>query len=152
MVHCEKVIPAEPPRLVIERPVRQSILAGAERAYPEEFCGILLGRRIGLTIDVEQMAIVPNAAPAEQRKNRYAIDPKMLLVWDHEARKHQLDVVGFVHSHPDHPPTPSATDADLAWPSYVYLIVSVIDGRASMSRAWQFDDVRREFVPVQISV
>jgi proteasome lid subunit RPN8/RPN11 len=135
-------------RLVIERPVIDSIRAAAERAYPDEFCGILLGRRVGQTVDVEQVAIVENVA--ETKRDRYRIDPKMHLVWQQQAEKHQLDVVGFVHSHPDHPPVPSDTDASLAWPGYVYVIASVTRGRLHKTLAWCWCDVAKQFEPVLI--
>jgi proteasome lid subunit RPN8/RPN11 len=62
--------------------------------------------------------------------NRYQISPQDYLQADREARQAGLDIVGFYHSHPDHPARPSQFDLENAWPELVYMIVSVNKGKA----------------------
>jgi proteasome lid subunit RPN8/RPN11 len=63
-----------------------------------------------------------------------------------------MTVVGFYHSHPDHPPSPSATDAECAWPGYVYLICSLTASGATETKAWVCDEALGQFVewPIEI--
>ena len=81
----------------------------------------------------------------ETRHNRYLIPPEEILQGELEAEERGLDVIGYFHSHPDHPARPSEFDRDHAWPWYSYLIISVIDGKAGDSRAWQLREDRSGF-------
>ena len=69
-----------------------------------------------------------------------------------KARAAGLDVVGFFHSHPDHPARPSAFDLENAWPFYSYLIVSVERGRAADSRSWRLAEDRSAFEPETLEI
>src|SRR5690349_8366982 len=93
--------------------------------YPEEACGLLLGTfRAQRGIRVDQIVQLPNNVVAEKRR-RYQIHPRLLLEWERIADANRSSIVGFFHSHPDHEPRPSDTDAKLAWPGYAYLIAGV---------------------------
>src|SRR6185436_20304185 len=85
-------------------------LAGA---YPEEGCGILLGREAGEGFAVERWLPLGNRSE-ETRERRYLIAPEDILTAERQARDDGLDVIGFAHSHPDHPATPSAFDLEHA--------------------------------------
>lgn len=138
-----------PTVLTLESAVRDLIVASAERAYPEESCGLLLGRRVGDQVRVEQVVRVPNAT-GEGRRDHYAIDPKLMLAWDRQADKHGQQIVGIVHSHPDAAPRPSRLDTERAWPTYVYLIVSVLGGKLVEAAAWSLDESTGKFEPVEV--
>lgn len=128
-----------PTRLRVPPDVAAQIRAHLEAAYPEEACLILIGRPG--TGDVFEARRARNAAPVD-RRHRYAVASDVMLRVDREAEAAGLSVVGFVHSHPDHPPVPSATDLELAWPVYVYVIWSVREGRAEAARGWRLEDDR----------
>jgi proteasome lid subunit RPN8/RPN11 len=147
--------------LVLSSDLLQHITNHAERTYPEECCGILLGR-IDRQLDAIQKAVVevmatPNAwseaaasaiqaalpiAPSrhssdQARRDRYWIDPQDLLKAQRIARDRNLQVIGIYHSHPDHVAVPSESDRLLAWTDYSYVIVSVQQGKAIETRSWQ---------------
>jgi proteasome lid subunit RPN8/RPN11 len=99
----------------------------AAKAYPQECCGIFIGNH------KSSDAIVEECRPAlninhERAHDRYLIDPKDLLKAEKDARGLGQEVLGYYHSHPDHPASASATDSAQSWESYVYLIVSVRNG------------------------
>jgi proteasome lid subunit RPN8/RPN11 len=124
--------------------VRAVVESTARAAYPDEGCGVLVGR------DDASGRTVTRAIPAENvvdalRGTRYLIAPERLLAIEREARAGGLDVVGFFHSHPDHPARPSAFDLEHAWPYYSYLIVSVENGRVAGARSWRLAADRSAF-------
>lgn len=119
------------------------------RAYPEEGCGALLGRDEGERRLIERVAPFENRRE-DSRHNRYLIAPEQLLVVERDARAAGLDVLGFYHSHPDHPAMPSAFDLEHAWPYYSYLIVSVVNGRPADARAWRLVADRSRFEPEKL--
>jgi proteasome lid subunit RPN8/RPN11 len=116
------------------------------RAYPEEGCGVLLGRELGETREVVRVVTFDNQCD-ESRRNRYLIAPEQFLAADRAARDEGLDVLGFYHSHPDHPARPSEFDRENAWPWYSYVIVSVLQGRAADTTCWRLAEDRSRFEP-----
>jgi len=127
-------------------PDRETIDAHAARAYPEEGCGVMLGRDEGGRRIVDEVMVLENAGESS-RHNRYVISPEQFLRAERRARDRGVDVVGFFHSHPDHPAQPSAFDLEHAWPYYSYLIVSVTSGRVTDARSWRLSDDRSRFDP-----
>ncbi len=130
------------------RPVHDdAIRTHGQGAYPDECCGLLLGRDEGETRRVE--ALVPASNDREQtaRHNRFVISPEAFLAADKAARQQGLDVLGFYHSHPNAPARPSSYDLEHAWPVYSYLIVEVRDGRAVQMTSWVLHDDRSTFDP-----
>lgn len=128
------------------------IRAHGEATYPEECCGILVGRSEkaaggngAVRARVVRLVGAENEREDENRHNRYLIPPEVILRTEREARADGLDVVGYYHSHPDHPSRPSDFDRDHAWPGYSYLIVSVREGRARDERSWRLSDDRSRF-------
>jgi len=119
------------------------------RAYPEEGCGVLLGREAEGERRVERVVGFDNVRE-DSRHNRYLIAPEQFLAADREARAAGLDVIGFFHSHPDHPSVPSAFDLEHAWPWYSYLIVSVERGAAKDARSWRLAEDRSRFDPEEL--
>ncbi|HEX5758248.1 MAG TPA: M67 family metallopeptidase [Thermoanaerobaculia bacterium] len=116
----------------------------AAEAYPEECCGVLLGRVTGERVEVDR--VVPAANEREEsRGNRFVIGPETVLEAQRSARDAGLEIVGYYHSHPDHPARPSEFDREHAWPGLSYLIVAVTGGHASEVRSWRLADDRAEF-------
>lgn len=115
---------------------RRRIERAAVAGYPNEACGLLIGRADGDRVSVERVTVARNLS-AGTANDRYQIDPDDFLTADALARRSNLDVVGVWHSHPDHPPVPSSTDLEAAWAGYAYLIVSVISGRIDSVRSWR---------------
>lgn len=115
-----------------------------EHTYPEECCGFLLGRESAGTTRVAR--IVPAANERQDsRHNRFVMSPEIVLAAHKEARAAGLAVVGYYHSHPDHPAEPSEFDREHAWPGLSYLIVSVRGGQAGITRSWRLRDDRERF-------
>ena len=139
-----------------------STLATIERAalsgYPEEACGLMLGEFLaGGSIRVSRAIQLPNHAASAEKTRRYEIDSRLILHWDRVANQAGESIVGFFHSHPDHSPRPSATDAQLAWPAYAYLIASVTGSKTSGAinsgfAAWTFEDASTSFREMTIEV
>ncbi len=141
---------------------RQEIQAHAERTYPEECCGLLLGT-LGLQGDrkiVTEVWATENVWSPEieaviglfgdaldemplSKTHRYWIDPRDILQAQKYARDRNLDIIGIYHSHTDNPAIPSECDRAYAWSQYAYLIVAVQNGRATEMRNWCLNDYRQ---------
>jgi proteasome lid subunit RPN8/RPN11 len=119
------------------------------RAYPDEGCGVLLGR---VCMDRrEAIRVVPAENVWDGRSDRYQIDPEILReLLTAEGGAEGLRVLGFYHSHPDADPEPSATDRELAWPWYHYVIWPVREGVAGVPRAWRLSE--SGFVEIELQM
>jgi proteasome lid subunit RPN8/RPN11 len=123
------------------------IITHLEAAYPREGCGILIGRFENGHKVVSEVIPTGNAREEGAQHNRYLIPPEELLQGELRAEELGLDVVGYFHSHPDHPDSPSEFDRENAWPRYSYLITAVDGGTARSTRAWQLREDRSAFDP-----
>ena len=113
-----------------------AVKAHGEESYPFEGCGILLGSFTGDHREVAKVVRCRNIR-TDSPRNRYSIDPAELVRVQREARDLGLEIVGFYHSHPDHPARWSSTDfAEAHWIGYSYLITSVEGGRATESNSF----------------
>lgn len=118
----------------------------ARRTYAEECCGVLMGRL--LPDDgggVVERAVALDNERSDSRHNRYLIEPETVLHAHRQAREAGLDIVGYYHSHPDHPAVPSDFDREHAWPGMSYLITAVEKGRIADTRSWRLIDDRSRF-------
>jgi proteasome lid subunit RPN8/RPN11 len=133
--------------LELSRIQRDEIAAQAEREYPHECCGLLLGHlgEGGRTKAVVEVFPVSNAREEAARHNRSLITPEEYLRGERHARARRLDVVGNYHSHPDHAAAPSQFDLEHAWPTWSYVIVSVQAGEARELRSWELTADRSRF-------
>ena len=140
--------------LTLPRALADAIRRHAEREYPAECCGVLLGRAEAEGRAVVEARACTNARVGEEAHDRYAIAPQELIAAQREARERGLVIVGFYHSHPDHPATPSATDAAEAyWPECVYVIASVPQGKAGELNAFVLSgNGKARFVPEPITL
>ena len=109
-----------------------------ERGYPNEACGALLGRVDGDTHHVTEFRSMRNTV-VDRPWDRYALDPLEQLQVQKDADARGLEIVGFAHSHPDHPPVPSRFDAEHGWSFYSYVVASVQKGSMREARSWRLD-------------
>jgi proteasome lid subunit RPN8/RPN11 len=131
-------------RLVISPRHLQTVGRHAAASYPDECCGVLIGRALGDATVVERVLSVGNERQ-DSRHNRYLISPETVLAAQKEARSLGLEVVGYYHSHPDHPARPSDFDREHAWPWVSYLIVAVQKGKVAEIRSWRLQEDRASF-------
>jgi len=136
---------------------------GAE-TYPFECCGALLGRDASAMagVDLRKDALTPpreilELFPLVNRRddsprNRFSVSVDDVRAAEKAAREQGLEVVGWYHSHPDHPARPSEYDRDHAWPWYSYIIVSVQNGAPQEMASWRLNDDRQEFSPEGIEI
>lgn len=114
-----------------------AIRAHGEETYPHECCGVLLG-----TLDGDARIVTSTARCGNTRNdsphNRYHIDPRELVRIQREGRERGEDIVGFYHSHPDHPAHWSQTDlAEAHWIGCSYMITSIEKGKASITNSFE---------------
>jgi len=128
----------------------EAIRLHGQRDYPYECCGLLIGGFGDDAKTVQEVYPISNAREEDAKRNRFLITPQELMRGEKYARERKLDVIGFYHSHPDHPSAPSAFDREHAWPTYSYLIVSVQQGRAADIRSWELEPDRTRFNPEEI--
>ena len=118
----------------------EEIKRHAEREYPHECCGLLIGRieDAGRTRVISETYPVINSWEASPQHDRMLIAPIDYARAEREAGKKGLGVVGDYHSHPDHPAVPSAFDLEHSpWTTMSYIVVSVLKGRAAGLRSWE---------------
>jgi S-sulfo-L-cysteine synthase (O-acetyl-L-serine-dependent) len=123
--------PGEGVRLPVE--TRAEIRAHGAATYPDECCGVLLGPKDGAVTDTWRL---DNSTDLERRR-RFLIGPDDYRRAEQRAAERGLDIVGFYHSHPDHPAEPSAFDLAHAWPNLSYAIVSIRGGVPREMRSWR---------------
>ncbi|MDR0746932.1 MAG: M67 family metallopeptidase [Helicobacteraceae bacterium] len=131
--------------IAIDAQQLSAIRGEGEAAYPHECCGALLGKIDGDTKRIAAILPIANAREEEERYHRFTITPEDMMRAELEARKMKLDVVGFYHSHPDHPATPSEYDREHALPFYSYVIVAVEKGRSARLTSWELTENRDKF-------
>ncbi len=138
--------------LFIHPDALRALQAHGEAAYPNEGAGLLLGRAVDGRKSVDDILPLENQWGAEEQSHRYLITPQDMLRGEAEAARRGLDVIGIFHSHPDHPAQPSGFDLDRALPWYSYIITSVQQGRAVVSRSWQLREDRSQFDEESIGI
>jgi proteasome lid subunit RPN8/RPN11 len=111
-----------------------------EAAYPHECCGALVGR----DGHVAAAVALPNTTEEGPRR-RFLVRPSDYRLAEERAGELGGELLGFYHSHPDHPARPSQYDLDHAWPTFAYVIVSVMSGGARDITVWWLKDDRSTF-------
>ena len=136
--------------LTISKELAEKIRAHGAETYPHECCGALLGK------DSEPREILGLFPLINRRddspRNRFSVSTADVVEAEKVARGQGLDVVGWYHSHPDHPARPSQYDRDHAWPWYSYIIVSVAEGKPQDMTSWRLNDDREQFSPEAIEI
>jgi proteasome lid subunit RPN8/RPN11 len=130
------------------------------RDYPNECCGIMLGSEVDGAKVVRDLApirnlrhdqalaqaLLPLAEPGEEsERNRFLIDRDEVRRVEAAARARGLDIIGYYHSHPDHPDRPSEYDREHAWPWLSYVIIRVEEGNPRDYASWVLADDRSRF-------
>ena len=118
----------------------------AAAAYPDEGCGVLVGQAGDGEVSVRRVTRGANLRH-DRARDRYELDPGAIVAAERSARAEGADIVGFWHSHPDHPAQPSAVDTARAWPDYVYVICATTAAGTADVRAWTLDGDRFTEVP-----
>lgn len=113
--------------------VHEAIRREAARSYPHEGCGALLGRTLG---HVSETLALPNEETGSPR-TRFTVSPRDYLAVEESADARGLLLLGFWHSHPDHPARPSTTDRMFAWPGLLTLVIAVEGGDPRDLTAWE---------------
>jgi proteasome lid subunit RPN8/RPN11 len=107
-----------------------------EETYPHECCGVLLGHTGEDGNRVVEVVRAGNTR-TDSAHNRYNIAPQELVKMQRQARQAGLDIIGFYHSHPDHPAQWSATDfAEAHWVGCSYVITAVAKGEAAVTNSF----------------
>jgi proteasome lid subunit RPN8/RPN11 len=132
--------------------------AHGEETYPNECCGVLLGKNIAGEGNHVQQIVRADNTRTDSAHNRYNIAPQELVKIQRQARSLGLDIVGFYHSHPDHPAQWSETDfAEAHWLGCSYIITSVEQGKAALTNSFLLsgsteEDKTFEDEPIQIDI
>jgi proteasome lid subunit RPN8/RPN11 len=133
-----------------------SLRQHGEETYPHECCGALLGRFEDDGSKTVTRIVRCGNTRADSPHNRYHIDPKELIRIQREGRERGEDIVGFYHSHPDHPAHWSPTDLDEAhWLGCSYVITSVEKGKAGLTNSFELaggDENDKKLVDEKIEV
>ena len=137
-------------RLHLTNKLLKEIQDHAEKAYPDEGAGFLLGFDQGINRQVTLIMPLLNKREGKARRNRYLINPNDMLKAEQLAESCGLEVVGIFHSHPDHPNQPSEFDREWALPWFSYVITNVYDGRAKSSCSWRLKENRTGFEEEEI--
>lgn len=122
-----------------------------EADYPAEACGLIGGTLEGGRKVAVQLVPLANRR-TDSARNRYLIDPESFRRAEQRLDRDGLEVIGVYHSHPDHPPEPSAFDREHAWPWLSYVIVGVERGRAGALKSWVLADDRARFVEEAVTL
>jgi proteasome lid subunit RPN8/RPN11 len=133
----------------------ESIRQHGEETYPQECCGVLLGQFEGEVRLVTSIARCGNTR-TDSPQNRYHIDPKELVRIQREGRERGEDIIGFYHSHPDHPAQWSSTDmAEAHWFGCSYVITSVEKGKAVLTNSFELtgsDENQKKLVNENVEI
>lgn len=127
----------------------RKIEADGTNSYPNECCGILYGKDQVVDGELKRVVIrledVDNGFESDEQYHRFSITPETLMRAEKESASRGEMVLGFYHSHPDHPARPSEYDRTHAWPFYSYVIVSIAKGEAVDMTSWVLDEQTETF-------
>jgi proteasome lid subunit RPN8/RPN11 len=127
-------------QLILTADVDRAIRAHGEETFPHECCGALVGR----DGRVDAAVPLPNTTEEGPRR-RFLVRASDYREAERRATGLGGELLGFYHSHPDHPARPSQYDLDHAWPTFAYIIVSVVAGAAADMTVWYLKDDRSSF-------
>ena len=131
----------------------EQIRGAGEDGYPDEVCGLMLGRDSEHGRTITARVPIANSFDGEEQYHRYLITPADMFRAEREARRLGLDVVGVYHSHPNAPARPSEYDRDhAAWTTWSYVIVSVAQGKSGDIRVWNLREDRSAYDEDQLAV
>jgi proteasome lid subunit RPN8/RPN11 len=138
--------------ITISETLLDEIRTHGVKDYPYECCGLMLGRFDADGKVVTETYPISNAREESAKRNRFLIEPAELMRGERYAREHDLEVVGFYHSHPDSPAVPSQYDLEHAWPTYSYIIVKTLADAATDLFSWEQEPDRSKFNPEELRI
>jgi proteasome lid subunit RPN8/RPN11 len=100
---------------------------------------------------VERLEAVKNNFDAGERYHRFSISPQTLMRAEKSAAERGQMVLGFYHSHPDHPARPSEYDREHGWPFYSYVIVSIMARKPAAMTCWVLNEQTEQFDEQEIA-
>src|SRR5579862_4593023 len=139
--------------LLMSDKIAEEIRGHGSRDYPNETCGAMLGvdGADGNAESREVRALFPLVNRRDDSpRNRFSVTADDVRAAERAAADQKLELIGWYHSHPDHPARPSEFDRDHAWPWYSYVIVSVAAGQPRDMTSWRLADDRSHFDPEEI--
>jgi proteasome lid subunit RPN8/RPN11 len=131
-------------KVAISDAVNQAIRRHGQETYPHECCGALVGTTAGAESIVADVVPLPNTTEEGPRR-RFLVRASDYRLAERRAGEMGGELLGFYHSHPDHPARPSQYDLDHAWPTFAYIIVAVANGKATEMTVWFLKDDRSSF-------
>lgn len=144
---------AEHAALWMSKELAEQIRSHGASAYPHECCGALIGREAAGSEARQVLRLFPLVNRRDDSpRNRFSVSAEDVRDAEKASLKQGLEVVGWYHSHPDHPATPSEFDREHAWPWYSYIIVSVQQGAPAEMTSWRLTDDRRDYLPEPIEI
>jgi proteasome lid subunit RPN8/RPN11 len=123
-----------------------------EESYPNESCGLLIGRQYNGQKEISSIFPAENARKEEKQYHRFLITPQIYLEGEKFAKMQNAEITGFYHSHPDSEAQPSAYDIEHGWPWYSYIIVSVKKHIAERIASWVLEEDRSKFNEEEIKI
>ena len=139
--------------ITLSKTLLNQIKQHGEDTFPEECCGALLGechadednREVKLIVKIENLS-------QENKARRFMITPKDYMKMEKMAIEKKMQLLGFYHSHPNHPAKPSETDLNYAWPNFSYPIVSIMAGKFDVIRSYALVPEKKEFAEEKVIV
>lgn len=129
----------------ISQVLQQQIFEQMEGTFPNEGGGFLFGSIQGEDTVIEDAIQIENVFETEEQYHRYAMTPQNWANMEDTADERGLLLVGYYHSHPNHPAIPSEFDRIHALPNFFYIITSVMDGKSAEQLAWLLSEDRSKF-------
>ncbi|NJL93921.1 MAG: M67 family metallopeptidase [Anaerolineae bacterium] len=139
-------------KLVISAPLQAQIVAHLEASYPNEGGGFLVGKQEAGQSILSEVRPVANRFATEEQYHRYLMEEGAFLAAEDDADARGLDLLGYFHSHPNAPAVPSDFDRVHALPNFLYLILSVVEGRSAEARVWHLRPDRSGFDPLPLHI
>ena len=145
------------PLLIFPPALFRQIESEGEAGYPNEICGMIFGREVvsaagDIRRVVDRLVVGTNVFAADEQYHRFSIDPLQQLKAERAAQKEGLALLGYYHSHPDHPARPSEYDREHAWEFYSYVIVAIALGKAAAMTSWVLEGTEKQFVEQVIAM
>lgn len=138
----------------------EDIHVQAERAYPNECCGLLTGilaaddiHTVTRVVPSDNVLIEIDGRGGQGGQDRFEIDPQVRFDLMRALHNTPETIIGHYHSHPDHLPNPSETDLDMAFePNLYWLITATMKGHAGKTKAWRLNRETRERIEVPLKI
>src|SRR5271170_2897408 len=146
--------------VIIRKATFGQIVAQAEREFPFECCGFIIGD--DTVEEVRPITNIQNRSHAEDpvafardARTAFLMEPREHLAVMNEIDRRRLRLSAVYHSHPDHDAYFSATDRAQAcsfdpgepdYPDTVYIVISVRGAKFARAAAFRWDPAAKDFV------